>query len=257
VRPMNWNRRTLLLCLGAAACASSRAEPSLDHILARHTESRGGATALDAVRNTLNVALVTEPTFQVVGRYIASAEGFMRIDVFHEGRRAVSEGIDAEGDWDWAGGAAEAQPASAVARASGALAHGIEFNLFGLHAMTRRGHALMLEGRETIGGVDYYKIKLRLSDGFETWRYINPNTWLVDRNRDFRALHPDTDPTPEWIETEFGDQRSVSGVLTPFTWIQRRVQTGEELQRGAIERLAYNVAADQLNFPRRAAVIAP
>lgn len=252
----NINRRTLLAALATSACAKQANDaPTLASILARHTEARGGAAALDAVRNTLNLAEVVEPTFTVLGRYIASTDGPMRVDVFYEGARAFSEGIDADGAWDWDGDAEAAKAASAIGAA--ALAHGVEFNLFGLHALTRRGHTLTLEGSEQIAGIDYHKIKLRLADGFETWRYINPDTFMIDRARDLRALHPDVDPTEIIIESAYTDFRAVNGVVTPFRWLQRNIASGEEMQTGVIQRLDYNVGAEALNFARGGAVIAP
>lgn len=253
---MRINRRMILASFAAAAC-TPRTPPdlSLDEVIARHTEARGGAAALDAVHNTLNIAEVVEPTFTVTGRYIASTDGFMRIDVYHQGSRAITEGVDPEGEWVWAGDKAAPEPASEVAIASGALKHGIEFNLFGLHAMPDRGHAMVLEGREVIADIEYYKIKLTLADGYETWRYINPETWMIDRGRDLRPLHPDVDPTPVVIESEYTDYRPVAGVMSSFHWVQRNVETGETMQTGTIQRLEYNAPQDQMNFPRTAVVI--
>ncbi len=254
----NINRRAVLAALATSACATpgqANDATTLATILARHAEARGGAAALDAVRNTLNIAEVVEPTFTVLGRYIASTDGLMRVDVFYEGARAFSEGIDAQGAWSWEGDKAAAEPGSAIGAA--ALAHGIEFNLFGLHALARRRHTLTLEGREQIAGINYHKIKLRLADGFETWRYINPETWMMDRARDVRALHPDVDPAPVVIESEYSDFRAVNGVVTPFRWLQRNVATAEEMQTGVIQRLEYNVGAEVLNFARGGAVIEP
>lgn len=249
-------RRDLLLgaAAGLAACATTDGA-DLSTVLRNYAHARGGEAALDAVRSTLNTAEIVEPTFTVIGRYIAATSGRMRVDVFYDGARAFSEGIDEVGAWSWTGDAAAPSAATPTARA--ALAHGIEFNLFGLHALARRGHALTLEGRDEIAGIDYYKIKLRLADGFETWRYIHPETWLADRGRDLRALHPDVDPTQIPIETENADFRAVNGVLTPFRWVQRNVQTNEELQRGTIRMLSYNAPAEVLNFARGVPVITP
>ncbi len=250
-------RRDLLIgatsCL--AACATPDGVADLDVVLRNYARARGGVAALNAVRSTLNVCEIVEPTFTVNGRYIATTNGRMRVDVFYDGARAFSEGIDDEGAWSWPSDAAAPSPATPVARA--ALAHGIEFNLFGLQALPRRGHTLTLEGREEIAGIEYYKVKLRLAGGFETWRYVNPETWLPDRGRDLRALNPDVDTTQIPIETENMDFRAVSGVLTPFRWVQRNVQTNEELQHGTIRMLNYNVPADVLNFLRGAPVITP
>lgn len=252
------DRRFFLAAIGATACASGGAQApssSLSQVLSRHAQARGGADTLDAVYNTLNVAEVIEPTFSVIGRYIASTDGLMRVDVFYDGARVFSEGIDADGGWDWESDAET--PRAASARGVAALAHGIEFNVFGLHALPRRGHTLTYEGRETLSGMSYHKIKVTLVDGFETWRFINPETWLIDRARDVRALHPDVDPTLTTIESEYADHRPVSGVLTAFRWIQRNADTGAEMQRGAVHRLEYNVATEAFNFPRGAMVIAP
>lgn len=253
------DRRAFVTVLTLGGCASATQalsstsdDPTLDQVLARNAAARGGVRALDAIHNTLNIAQVTEPGFTVTGRYIA-ADGRMRIDIFYNGHRAVSEGVDADGAWNWDGGKVAPQAESNAGAA--ALRHGIEFNLFGLHAFARRGHTLTLEGRETIGALNYYKIKVRLADGFETWRYINPTTWLIDHTRDVRPLHPDVDPTPVTIDTENTDFRAVAGVLTPFHWVQRNVGTGAEMQTGQIQRLEYNVPADMLNFARTATII--
>lgn len=248
------NRRVLLAAGAVAACAPrAPVELTLDEVIARHTEARGGAAALDAVRNTFNIAEVVEPSFTVLGRYIASADGFMRIDIFMDGQRVLTEGVDSEGAWDWSGDAPAPRPASALGEPP--LRRGVEFNVFGLHALPRRGHVLALEGRESIADIDYYKIKLTMADGFETWRYINPETWMIDRARDLRPLHPDVDPTPVTIESEYTDFRPVAGVQSSHRWVQRNVANNETLQTGTIQRLDYNAPQEALNFPRAGPVI--
>ena len=237
-----------------AGCATPASDLRLTEILERHTRARGGARALDRVRNTVNIGEIVEPSFTVTGRYVASVAGMMRVDVFAGGERVFSEGIDEQGAWNWPAGAA-ASAASAIGAA--ALRHGIEFNLFGLHAYRRRGHALTFDGRETIDGVDYYKLGIRLADGFATSRYIHPATWLIERARDVRALHPDVDPTETTINSIYSDFRYVDGVVTSFQWRQINLTKGEEMQTGVLQRLEYNVGAEALNFPRSAPIIAP
>lgn len=239
-----------------SSCDAS-SELSLNDIIARHADARGGVATLNAIENTLNIATVTEPTFEIIGRYVASTAPNMRIDVFYDGDRVFSEGIDDSGEWQWSGGVPAATPSSEAAIESGALSHGVIFNLYGLHALTKLGHKIELEGRELIDGVSYYALKITLDDGFETWRYINPATWKIDYSRDFRSFHPDVDPTRVWVQTKYDDFRPVDGVVAPFRWTTTNLDTGEIIQTGEIHRLNYNVSADELNFPRDAAVIAP
>ncbi|MGE0045988.1 MAG: hypothetical protein AB7J28_14145 [Hyphomonadaceae bacterium] len=239
------------LALALPSCASAQTEElTLDDVLARHTQARGGAAALDAIRNTRNDATIVEPSFTVRGTYIANTDGLMRVDVFAEGQRVFSEGIDAEGAWSRQGGDAPVEPASETARA--ALYHGVEFNLFGLHAFPGRGHAITLEGREAIDGTNYYVLKIVMRDGFETYRYIDPATWLSTRRRDVRALHPDVDPTTRLLETIASDWRPVNGVLSSFAWEQRDVAHDAQVQTGTIHSLEYNAAIPDAAFARGA-----
>jgi hypothetical protein len=115
-------RRSFVLSASAAACAPREGALDLRTMLARHTEARGGAAALDAVRSVRNEAEVVEPSFTVRGPYIANADGLMRVDIFADGQNVFSEGVDRMGAWSWQPGGAP-EPASPTA--SGALRHGI------------------------------------------------------------------------------------------------------------------------------------
>jgi len=99
-----------------------------------------------------------------------------------------------------------------------ALRHGIEFpfKLYGLHELHGRGHRLELLGRQKLDAVDYYQLQRTLDDGFQVQYFVNPDTWLIERERQLRALHVDIDPEPQWIETVFSDYRPVNGVQFPY-----------------------------------------
>jgi hypothetical protein len=98
--------------------------------------------------------------------------------------------------------------------------------IFGLEDLVPNGHRLEYLGRERLGGVDYYVLKITLSDGFVTYRYVNPATWLIERARDFRAFHPALDAHQTWIETVYSDYRRVDGVLRSFLSTNTDLATG-------------------------------
>ena len=244
------HRRAFLAAGGllVASCAHGAETPmDLSQVLAIHTNARGGAAALDAIRTLQNEAEIVEPTFTVRGRYIAQADGYVRVDAFANDSCVFSEGIDSGGGWSWQPGR-DPQPASTDGEA--ALRHGVEFNLFDLHRLSERGHALSLDGRQEIEGTSYYVIKIRLNDGFETYRYIDPHSWMVTRARDVRAVHPDVDATERVIESEYSDFRDVSGVVSSFAWLQRDLARDEVVQRGRLLALEYNVALGVDDFSR-------
>lgn len=238
-------RREFIVGAGAAACAPRQLD--LETVLARHTQARGGAAAIDAVRTLRNEAEVVEPSFTVRGPYVASAEGFMRVDIFAGEQCVFSEGIDRAGAWSWQQGGAP-EPASQTG--SRALQHGIEFNVFGLHRFAERGHTLTLEGAEDFNGTQCHVIKVVLNDGFETYRFIDANTWMMVGSRDVRAVHPDIDATEIVMGNEYSDFRAVDGVTSSFAWLQRNLTTGEVVQTGTVLSLAYNPPLTDADFDR-------
>jgi hypothetical protein len=126
--------------------------------------------------------------------------------------------------------------------AAEALWHGTQYpnNIVPLHEVEDRGHRLELAGRETVDDVAYHVLRLTLSDGFETDWYVHPDSWLLERRRDVRALHPDQDATERRLETQWSDFRPVAGVLRPFRSRQVDLATGEVLQRTEVERIIVN-----------------
>ena len=103
-----------------------------------------------------------------------------------------------------------------------------------------RGHRLSLSDREHVAGITYYVVRLTFADGYTTSLYIDPNTWLITRRRDYRPLHPDVDPRPTTIESVFSDFRIVEGVRFAFTTVDTDLQTNKILETAQIKRLVVN-----------------
>lgn len=238
------------LLLLAGACAE-RAPGDIDAIIIANTKARGGAAAIEGVRNIRTRIEIKEPTFEVMGDYRAK-DGAMRIDIYSDGARVFSEGLDADGGWQQQGAGAPFTEQSAAGKA--ALGHGIEFNLFGLHQLAARGHTLALDGDETIDGIAYKVIKVTLSDGFETFLYLNPANGMVERRRDIRALHPDVDATQKLIENRYYDFEDYCGVKSSSRSEQVDATTGEIMQTTKVLSQACNLSDDDLAIERGAAV---
>lgn len=233
-----------LLLLGHTV-AGAQAVGSLGWIVDQHTMARGGSGAIEAVRAIGMELTIVEPEFTVDARYVATRDGSMRVDVSAEGERVFTEALDHGQAWSKQQGPdAPAQPGSAAGAA--ALRHGVEapLKLFGLHEMPQRGHRLALTGREPLDGVDYYVIDATLDDGYRTTYYLSPTTWLIERERQYRALHVDVNPAPDWIETLYEDYRRVAGVQYSFRQVERKVATGDVLATNTIRDIQVNPDID-------------
>jgi hypothetical protein len=171
----------------------------------------------------------------------------MRIDVMTDGKPVFVEAFNGARGWQWKG---QGEIVEENPEAAGALRHGVELpgKLFGLHELPGRGHRVELIGRERIAGTDYYVLGVTLSDGYSNRLYIDSNSWLIARRRDFRPLHVDIDPRPTMIETVFSDFRNVAGVKFPFRGVDTDLETGKILETVQITRIVVNPDLDAKMF---------
>jgi hypothetical protein len=234
----------------SSACSRHFDGAELQRLVERHTQARGGARAIEAIRSIQFDLDIEEPTFKVRGYYIATRDGRMRIDVFADGKRVYTEAFDGRRGWELGQDAQHAKPSSAQGTA--ALKHGIEFpaKLFGLHVheWRARGATLELAGHETVEAVSYPDLKLTLADGYQVRFLIDPVTSLIAYDRQRKAEHVDIDPTERWIQTSHEDYRSVAGVLFPFRQVERDLATGRELSRVNLIAVHVNPKIDPKMF---------
>src|SRR5262249_44884935 len=160
--------------------------------------------------------------------YYAVRPGKMRIDVSVAGKHVFTEAFDGQRGWEWNG----KESTTCSPKATAALQHGVELprKLFGLHELQQQGQQIELTGREKLDGTDYYALRLTLRDGYVTTLYVDPNSWLITRRRDFRPLHVDIDPTPTTIEQRSSDFRAVAGVQFAFAGSETDLKTGKVLE---------------------------
>lgn len=238
----------LTIALVAAGAGCSRAPISVEEIINRNTEARGGLQAIESVHSVAIDLHIVDPGFAVDGSYRAARPGKMRIDVNAGGKHVYTEAFDGRRGWQWKGKGTETVEESP--KATAALRHGVELpgNLYGLHELRSRGHRIALTGREEIDGVNYYVLQLTLADGYVTTLYVDPNSWLITRRRDVRALHVDVDPTATTIEQQMSDFRKVAGVMFPFANTETDLKTGKVLESTMIRGLTVNPAIDNRIF---------
>jgi hypothetical protein len=172
-----WSAIELLGC--------NRDPVTLDELIARNTKVMGGRVAIEAIQ-TIEVALhITDPDFEVDSFYHAARPGRMRIDVSAGGKHVFAEAFDGKRGWQREGEGSEQK--TATEQATAALRHGIGLpgKLFGLHELKERGHRVELLGRERIDRINYYVLRLTLSDGYNVSLYAHidqTESRMIDRN---------------------------------------------------------------------------
>jgi hypothetical protein len=232
------------------AAAAADVPPTAELVIARTTAAVGGERNLRALSNLRLVAEWTENGTAFRGDYRATRDGRMRIDVYVDGSRVFSEGIDSGGAWEQRG--PSSAPASVGEAPRNALAHRIAYRFDGIWFAREHGRTVTLAGRERVDEVDYQVVKLGFPDGFETYFYVNPATWLIERQRDRRAYHPSNDATRITVETVSSDFRPLCGVQFARASRDVNLATGATLSASRVVEARCNVADDQLDISRPA-----
>ena len=243
----------LLAGLVLAGCRVTRPETTgslVETWIRNHTAARGGAEAIERVRALRYRLTITEPSFTVEGVYEVDREGRMRIDIFNGGKRVFTEAFDGRSGWQQ--GEKDEHGSEATPQGSAALWHGTQSpdKLYGLHEMTRLGHRVEAAGFEEVEGTRYARVRVILSDGWETMYYLDPATWLVAKSRDHRALHVDLDPSKRPLEESYADVRPVEGVMRSFRSVSRDLGSGAEVQTTRIDAIEVNPPLDPDRFRR-------
>jgi hypothetical protein len=235
----------------AGALPAPSTEPGLAGIIARNQQAVTRGQDTSGIRS-LEITLAMQDSGQTLDAdYKVTRDGRMRIDILKDGKRVYTEAYDGHRGWDLGqdGSVPEVDPHGAT------LWHGTQFpgQIFTLKDMAAQGHKLKYLGREPVDGIDYYVLKLTLSDGFETYRYVNPDTWLIDRGRDYRAFHPAVDGRETWVETAWRDYRQVKGLLYAFASSNTDLMSGKRLATQRVKALKVNPQFDPATFSMPAA----
>lgn len=238
-----------LIVLWIACAPSIQPEPDLAVVLERHAEARGGRTALESLHSMEVELEITEPEFTVSGRYVATRDGWMRIDIHAGGERVFTEALGPDGGWQMH---ADGIPLDLSADGERALVRGIHGNLYGLHELADIGFEQTLVGRSERDGKSVWEIEQTAPDGFSQRIFLDAETYLVSSAVETAALHPDIDSSETRQETFYREYRPAGELLFPARMEKIDRQTEERIQTTLVQAVRVNVPVDRKRFERPA-----
>lgn len=222
------------LAVLTVSCSSNNRSSELSEIVQRSVDAMGGGAALAGVesvwrqRTERMFTLRKRPNFHLV--VLLNDTGGVR----------YAEGYDGADAWELEH---DGPKVRAGERAQTALWHTTQFPsvLKPLSSMEELGHRLEVAPPDTVDGVVYYVVQLRLSDGFERAYYVNGDTYRIERARDVRRFHAYEEEVQP-IEGTWSDFREIGAVWVPFTTGERNFETGEQLSGGTMRQIRFNVS---------------
>lgn len=251
-------RTSALTALSAALLLtgfSPAAAQSVDEIVSKHIDARGGYEKLKAIRTLKITRTFATPFTSVEVVTYKKRPDLLRIEQTPKGQTtAIPRGVNAGGAWDVSQGKVVMRPERVATEA-----REIDADFDGLLVDWKaKGHTVTLEGKEPIGGRDSYKLKVVTKGGSMRYVFIDAQTFL-ESGMSGRVLLPAMNPKtrePRFHESTwiFSDYREVDGVKFPYSIDEERVA---DQGVSITQSFAIYTTAIEVNVPMEDSLFAP
>ncbi|HTT19618.1 MAG TPA: hypothetical protein VMG82_11755 [Candidatus Sulfotelmatobacter sp.] len=240
-------RKVCLWMITLALLAPCLSAQSVDEIIAKYVQARGGADKIKSVQSIKTTATMTMgPGMELPGTVIQKRPKLARLEFSAQGLTAV-QAYDGQNAWQimpFMGkkdpelmAADEARETEEMADVDGPL---VDYK--------SKGHQLELLGKEKVEGTDAYKLKLTLKNGDVQTIYLDADSFLEIKEVTKRTVRG----TDQEIEAAIGDYKEVNGMMFPFA-IENAVKGSDQKQKITISKIELNIPVDDSIFRMPAA----
>jgi hypothetical protein len=220
-----------------AATASAQ---TVDELVAKNVEARGGAARLKAIESVR-----IERTVATLFNDIEIVIYKKRPNLYRSEQRSkanpnvIARGF-ADTAWESANGKTTVREGAGPAEQREVDA---DFDGF-LVDYRDKGHAIALEGKARVAGADAYKLKVTMKSGAVRYVYLDAATLLERRHETTIELAPGRRVA---TTIDYSDWREVSGVKFPFAIEEERDAPGQTFVHYT-KRIEVNVPLDDAMF---------
>jgi outer membrane lipoprotein-sorting protein len=224
----------------AAVLATPAAAQTVDEVIAKSFEARGGLDKLKAIQSIRMTGKMTMGPMEMPMVIETKRPASIRLDVTVQGTLAVQA---YDGTTGWAispmgtGLAERVPPEAAKQMAAQADMDGP------LVDYKAKGHQVELLGKEKVEGRDAFKLKVTKKDGGVEYYFLDAQSWLPVRFEGTQTVRG-TEIEGEGL---IGDYKEVAGFLWPH-FIQNGAKGRPEKQTITIEKIEINPAIDDARF---------
>ncbi len=229
-----------LLC-AALVLAGPAAAQTVDEIIAKNIEARGGIEKLKAVKTIRMTAKINQNGFRATVVQENERPNKVREEFIIQGMAEV-EAYDGKTAWQVSPFEGRKDPYLVSADDAKHLVEDADID-GQLVDYKNKDHRAELIGHDSVEGTDCYKIKLTMANGDARYYYIDTDSFLdlkVETERNIRG-------TVQYGETLLGDYEKVNGVYYPFA-----VDSGQKGSpfhtRVTVEKVEVNVPLDGAQF---------
>ena len=233
--------RFWLLLLAAGTCFSLGAGgQTVDEVIAKNIQARGGAERLKSVRSLRTSSKLSQGSFRAEFRQENKRADKVREEIIIQGLTQV-QAYDGKTGWQISpfNGRKDAELLSQDDLKSLAVDADMDQPLM---EYKEKGHKAELVGHDSMEGTDCFKIKLSLKNGDVRYYYLDADSYLelkVEIQTTIRGALQES-------ELYYGDYEQVNGIYYPFTI--------DQAQKGSSSRTQISVEKIEQNVPLEDAV---
>jgi Outer membrane lipoprotein-sorting protein len=224
-----------LTCAANAQPASAESTPSVDEIIAKNIQARGGLEKIKTVRTIRATGKIDQGDFRATFVQENERPNKVREEFIIQGMAEV-EAYDGKTGWRVSPFEGRKDPDLLSADDMKGLVADADID-GQLIDYKNKDHRAEFIGHDSVEGTDCYKIKLTLSNNDVRYYYIDTDSFLelkVETERNIRG-------TVRYTEIYYGDYDQVDGIYFPFAFEQER--------KGSSFRVKYTVDKIELNVP--------
>ena len=235
----SWRR----CCLAPALNSQELKEPSVDALVAKNIEAKGGADALRAVQSLRlkGKMLVNSGQLEFTYALTKKRPGQVRLEATLQGMTLVQAYDGAEG-WKISPFQGRKDPEKMSADEAKSLIEDAEVD-GPLVDWKAKGSTVTYLGPEDVDGTLAHKLKVVRKNGDVSYVYLDPDHFL-----EIRILTQRTEQGAQVeVETDLGDYEKVAGVYFPFS-IDTGPKGSADKQKIVFEKADANVPVEDAEF---------
>jgi hypothetical protein len=239
--------RFVIILVSAAlimpAFAQEKKSPTLDELVAKNIEAKGGANALGALQSLklTGKMLVQQGQIEFAYNQTKKRPGEVRTDLTLQGMTVI-QAYDGKEGWKVSPFQGRKDPEKMSADDVKSLIEDAEID-GPLVDWKAKESTLEYLGTEDVDGTLAHKVKVTRKNGDVNFVYLDPDHFLEIRILTQRTKHG----AQEEVETDVGDYEKISGVFVPFSLESGR-KGDPDKQKVIIDKAEANVPVDDAIF---------
>ena len=229
------------LALFASALAPALKAQTVDEIIAKHLEARGGVAKIKAVKSMKATGKMSMGPMEAPFTLALKRPMMARMEFTIQGMTGI-QAFDGSNGWALMpfGGKKDAEAMTADDKKEIEEQADMDGPLVDYK---EKGHKVELLGKEKVEGTDAYKLKVTLKNGDVVTQYIDADNFLEIKEEGKRNVRG----TDQEFESAMGDYKEVDGLMLPHS-MDSGLKGSDQHQKITIEKYEVNAPLEDASF---------